>query len=96
MPSAFAIGSIIGVKIMMFGMLSMIIPQTIMIRFINRRIRILLSVTDSTILEMDCGYFSRVMVLANADGCCNYEQNVNIGLGTSRKIFGISRILMLL
>ena len=67
MPSAFAIGSIIGVKIMMFGMLSMIIPQTIMIRFINRRIIILLSVTDSTILEMDCGYFSRVMVLANAD-----------------------------
>ena len=54
-PAAVAIGTMIGVKIMMFGMLSMIIPQTSMIRFIIKRITILLSEICSTASLMVCG-----------------------------------------
>ena len=54
-PAAVAIGTMIGVKIMMFGMLSMIIPQTSMIRFMIRRITILLSEIASTDSLMVCG-----------------------------------------
>ena len=66
-PRATAIGTIIGVRIMMFGMLSMIMPQTSMMRFMTSRMMILLSEIPRTDALIVCGKRSIVRHLAKAD-----------------------------
>ena len=65
-PKAVATGTIMGVRIMMLGMLSMNIPQISMMMFMISSTTYLLSEIASTAVLIVWGYRSRVMTLAKA------------------------------
>ena len=65
-PTAVAMGTMMGVRIMMLGILSIIMPHTSIMAFIISRITTLLLETASTDSLMVCGYRSIVRQRANA------------------------------